>query len=302
MATLVDCPICTRKLRVPDDLLGTSVRCPDCGNTFTANGGPVPSLTPAAAPAADAPALERAAPPDGAAPPAPLGTPHSVTGSAPGRVPAPAGAEEQTRACPACGKQIPANAARCPACGEDLGDEDSRPWERPRRHLGRMDTEPHRGVVVLVLGILGLVMGGIGLPMAIIAWVLGHADLKKIRAGTMDPEGEGLTQAGKICGIIGTIWQSLMVLACVGYFVFIFTLMTTMVRSMPTAPPLTVTPMPGPVAPPPGQPGGNGMQGPMAPVPAPAPTRKQAAPPATSAKQRQRGTEASTEHQEGTRK
>jgi predicted Zn finger-like uncharacterized protein len=286
MATLVDCPSCSRKLRVPDDLLGTSVRCPDCGNTFQANGGRVPSGAPAAAAGGDSPAPEPAAPPGDAAASPSLGTPRSVTGSTPQRAPAPAGTEEETQRCPACHKRIPATAARCPGCGVDLGEEDSRPWERPRRHLGRMDTEPHRGVVVLVLGILGLVMGGIGLPMAIIAWVLGHNDLKKIRAGNMDPEGEGLTQAGRVCGIIGTIWQSLMLLCIVGYFVTVITLMTTMVRTMP--PPRSApAPMPG-AAP-------TAKMVPITPAPPPVPPPgEQPPPPRSSAKQRSRGTEAST--------
>ena len=62
--------------------------------------------------------------------------------------------------------------------------------------------KPHRGTLILVLGILGIVLCG---PLAIAAWVMGVGDLKQIDAGTMDPAGRGTTQAGKICGIIGTI-------------------------------------------------------------------------------------------------
>ncbi|MGH7994377.1 MAG: DUF4190 domain-containing protein [Limisphaerales bacterium] len=62
--------------------------------------------------------------------------------------------------------------------------------------------KPHRGTLILVLGILGLVVRA---PLAIAAWVMGSGDLKQIDAGTMDPSGRGTTQAGKICGIIGTI-------------------------------------------------------------------------------------------------
>ena len=62
--------------------------------------------------------------------------------------------------------------------------------------------KPHRGTLILVLGILGLVICG---PLAIAAWVMGAGDLKEMDAGTMDPSGRGTTQAGKICGIIGTI-------------------------------------------------------------------------------------------------
>ena len=57
---------------------------------------------------------------------------------------------------------------------------------------------PHRGGVVLALGILGLVVCFI---LGIIAWVMGNKDLREIDAGTMDPSGRGLTKAGKICGM-----------------------------------------------------------------------------------------------------
>ncbi len=34
MATTVVCPACSRKLRLPDDLLGKEVRCPGCKKIF----------------------------------------------------------------------------------------------------------------------------------------------------------------------------------------------------------------------------------------------------------------------------
>jgi len=58
---------------------------------------------------------------------------------------------------------------------------------------------PHRGVLILVFGILGLVCCMI---FGIVAWVMGSSDLREMDAGRMDPSGRGLTQAGKICGII----------------------------------------------------------------------------------------------------
>ena len=61
---------------------------------------------------------------------------------------------------------------------------------------------PHRGTLILVLGILGLVCCFI---CGIIAWVMGNNDLRDIDAGRIDPSGRGLTQAGKICGMIGVI-------------------------------------------------------------------------------------------------
>ena len=37
MANVINCPNCSRALRVPDDLLGQSVQCPSCQTTFTAS-------------------------------------------------------------------------------------------------------------------------------------------------------------------------------------------------------------------------------------------------------------------------
>jgi hypothetical protein len=62
--------------------------------------------------------------------------------------------------------------------------------------------QPHRGTMILVFGILGLV---ICMPLGIVAWVMGNTDLKAMDAGTMDPEGRGITHAGKIIGMIATI-------------------------------------------------------------------------------------------------
>jgi hypothetical protein len=69
---------------------------------------------------------------------------------------------------------------------------------------------PHRGILVLVLGILSLVLCPI---TGIFAWILGKGDLNQIDQGEMDPEGRGMTQAGMICGIIGTILMILSIVA-----------------------------------------------------------------------------------------
>lgn len=62
--------------------------------------------------------------------------------------------------------------------------------------------KPHRGTLILVLGILGLILCQ---PVGIAAWVMGNADLKQIAAGAMDPEGKSMTQIGKILGIIAVV-------------------------------------------------------------------------------------------------
>lgn len=70
----------------------------------------------------------------------------------------------------------------------------------------------HRGVLILVLGILSIVCCFI---CGIIAWVMGNNDLKEMAAGRMDPAGLGLTKAGKICGIVGIVVQIVCFVLCV---------------------------------------------------------------------------------------
>lgn len=60
--------------------------------------------------------------------------------------------------------------------------------------------KPHRGTMLLIFGILGIICCFI---FAILAWVMGSGDLKAMAAGEMDRSGEGLTNAAKILGIIG---------------------------------------------------------------------------------------------------
>lgn len=76
--------------------------------------------------------------------------------------------------------------------------------------------KPHRGTLILVLGILGLVVCA---PVGIVAWLLGSGDLKEMDAGTMDPAGRSNTNAGKICGIIATVLMA--VGAVIGLIVFL---------------------------------------------------------------------------------
>jgi hypothetical protein len=85
---------------------------------------------------------------------------------------------------------------------------------------------PHRGGLILGLGIAGLVSQMmsclicppvgmlIGLSLGVPAWAMGQADYAAMRAGVMDREGESNTQAGRICGIIAT---ALAVVGCLGY-------------------------------------------------------------------------------------
>jgi hypothetical protein len=202
MTLVVDCPSCLRKLRVPDDLMGLKVKCPACATVFTASESP----------AAEAPTPAPSPGPDFEPTPAVL-------------EPTPSTAYDSSqKICPVCRESIPVEARRCRHCGEVFGDEDGAGREsapRLRRRV-RRDAEPHRGTLILVFGILSIVLGLmyvsslIALPMGIMAWVMGHKDLARMRNHEMDPEGMGTTQAGWICGIVGTIISSLFGLCCIG--------------------------------------------------------------------------------------
>lgn len=74
--------------------------------------------------------------------------------------------------------------------------------------------KPHRGVLILVFGILSLVVCG---PLGIAAWIMGNNDLREIDGGVMDPGGRSLTSAGRICGMVATI---LMIIGVVVLLVF----------------------------------------------------------------------------------
>lgn len=64
----------------------------------------------------------------------------------------------------------------------------------PSRYL-----RPHRGAVILVLGIVSLVVCA---PLGFVPWIMANGDLREMRSGYLDPEGEGLTNAGRILGIV----------------------------------------------------------------------------------------------------
>src|SRR5262249_31398158 len=75
---------------------------------------------------------------------------------------------------------------------------------------------PHRGGLILALGIIGLVVCG---PCGIVAWVLGNQDIAAMDSGRMDPSGRGLTQTGRVLGIIDTSLMALYVLVWVAFFI-----------------------------------------------------------------------------------
>lgn len=160
MPIQVNCPACSRMLRVPDHLLGQMVKCPACATAFPATVSEGPDV---ARPAASPPPEER------------------VSERAPSEERPSSRPRERMR--------------------DDDDDFDDRDRERSRRRYA-----PHRGETVLWLGVAGLVLGLMGcIPLGIASWIMGSQDLSAMRAGRMDPAGEGNTKTGYVLGIIGTI-------------------------------------------------------------------------------------------------
>lgn len=75
--------------------------------------------------------------------------------------------------------------------------------------------EPHRGTAIIIIGLLGLFM----LPFVFgpLAWMWANEDLRKMRSGRMDPEGKGNTEAGRMMGIIATIFAIVVLVFVVIY-------------------------------------------------------------------------------------
>jgi predicted Zn finger-like uncharacterized protein len=185
MPEQIKCPQCERALRVPENLLGKKVKCPTCAATFTAT---IASETP---PRAESPAQEEET--------------FQVAGE-----PAP----------PAKGEDAAPTQRRRRSESVDDDEEENEPEEeeydeRPRRRRKRGRQAPHRGTLILVLGILSLVVCGLLGP---VAWIMGNADLNEMRLGRMDAEGKGVTNAGRICGMISTI---LILIGC-GCYALVF--------------------------------------------------------------------------------
>jgi len=80
---------------------------------------------------------------------------------------------------------------------DDYEDDD---YEDRRRK------EPHRGQMILILGIVAIAFVHLVGPFV---WWMGSVDLRKMRAGTMDRRGESETRIGYVLGIIATVLMAI---------------------------------------------------------------------------------------------
>ena len=104
--------------------------------------------------------------------------------------------------CPNCGHQNEQDAKFCINCGKALaGIEQTAPPSTSTPSPA--PSQSGRGALILVLGILSVTV--LGFIAGIPAWVMGNRDLKKIHSGTIFADQKGLTTAGRVLGIIGTL-------------------------------------------------------------------------------------------------
>jgi hypothetical protein len=168
MNNTTTCPECGRQLRIPESLTGKALKCPACRHTFTPEPDkdePAPRIAERLEPAAVEP-LDR--------------------GRRDEDLPEPV---EEWR-------------VRRRKDEDDFDDErDER--RRKRRRGFQDDLVEHRGTLILILGICSFVIFPI--PFGPIAWIFGNNDIKEIRAGRMDPEGENTTQIGRYMGMASTL-------------------------------------------------------------------------------------------------
>ena len=193
MAHLIECPECKKQLQVPEDLIGKKVQCPECTHSFVAQAldtegvstTPSKRSGPSSAPKSSARGKKNTDDEDDG--------------------------EEKSR-----------------RRDEDDDMDDERPSRRSRRERSvyKPHFTPHRGGMILAFGIVALVSYAVFPLLAIvfgpIAWLMGNTDLKEIKAGRMDPEGEGQTQTGRILGMVATIIALVSIVIACGFLVVYF--------------------------------------------------------------------------------
>jgi len=224
MAIELACPGCNNRLRVADNTAGQQAKCPSCETVFQVSAdGVAQSNPPQAAPPPDrAPAASaemwRLKIPTGSTF-GPISRQELESWVAQGRVTGDSQllreGDQEWQWARAVFPQLGV-AATAAAPGAN-------PYASP--NVGGAGTRrtshqvAHRGGLVLAFGIIGFFFFFCGIILGPMAWALGRADLKEMRAGRMDPTGEGITQAGMICGIIVTTIYGLVFLCLVPLFV-----------------------------------------------------------------------------------
>jgi hypothetical protein len=216
MPVVVNCTKCQKKLKIPDELLGKKVKCPTCSAVFTAEASEgVAEDKPAPKPAAKKPPVEDkdddVPAPKAKRKPVDEDDEDEGVSSKPSKRKAAADEDDEDEPPKKSSKRKvdddddddDAPKKKSKRRGDDDDDDDD---DRPSRR-GRGNMAPHRGVMILILGLCGILPCCIGLICGPVAFFLGSADIKKMDEGSMDPTGRTLTQVGRFVGLaFGILW------------------------------------------------------------------------------------------------
>ncbi len=218
MAIETICKGCAKKLSVSDEFAGRKARCPDCKTIYTVPSPSDDGIDIGSQASVDDSGQWLVRMTDGTTY-GPVSKPELDTWLNEGRLAASSQLRRETQAEWQLASELYPSLLK-PAATQDNPFSDgatftspaTNPYSTPATSGQRVQRpyQPHRGGMILTFGILGFACCQI---FAIVAWVMGHQDLKEINAGRMDPQGRGLTQAGMIIGIIGTVLMALTVVA-----------------------------------------------------------------------------------------
>ena len=107
--------------------------------------------------------------------------------------------------CSKCGNELQTESRFCQKCGQPVDPRNIQLKPMVQSPAAPIPQDAGRGGLILALGIVAIAFLGpfTGIP----AWIMGHADLKKIRAGMIAISAKGLTTTGMVLGIVGTFFS-----------------------------------------------------------------------------------------------
>lgn len=191
MPISIQCPECEKRLKVADSAAGKKIRCPACKAVIAI------------------PAAEELVEPDDLVEP----DEETAVSETPVRKKKKPDLDEDE---PAPKKRKKSEDDEGYGYADDEDEEEERPRKKKKKRRYDDDdyrpsrrTESHRGVLILVLGILSIVVACL---CPLICWILAaiavnmaNADKPKMERGLMDRSGETMTTAGQVCAYVGTL-------------------------------------------------------------------------------------------------
>ncbi len=221
MPTTITCPTCRATLQCPDEAVGRRVRCPQCRTSLAVQeaGAVAPHTLPTASPLpwpppapSTGPGPSPAAPSDATPPPWP---------------PLPPSTGPETFSSKPDMPQTPSQTPQLPTEGLFQSASLGIPTAAGRSQAKHIGMQPHRAGHVLALGILGILLCT---PLGPFAWSMASTDLHAMRQGRMDTTFKGVTLAGYVLGIIGTVILILQVVLMCLYLGTILSIISAALR------------------------------------------------------------------------